>query len=34
MIKLDYHGVRDIANEWFSLYLKNRKQFASISDHI
>ena len=34
MIKLDYHSVRGIANEWFSLYLKNRKQFASISDHI
>ena len=29
-----YHGVRGIANEWFPSYLKNRKQFVSISGHI
>ena len=32
--KLDYYGVRGIANEWFASYLKNRKQFVSIGDHI
>ena len=25
--KLDYYGVRGIANEWFVSYLKSRKQF-------
>ena len=32
--KLDYYGVRRIANEWFASYLKNRKQFVSIGGHI
>ena len=32
--KLDYYGVRRIENEWFALYLKNRKQFVSIGGHI
>ena len=32
--KLDYDGVRGIANEWFTSYLKRRKQFVSISGHI
>ena len=32
--KLDYYGVRGIANEWFASYLKNRKKFVSISGHI
>ena len=32
--KLDYCGVRGIANEWFASHLKNRKQLFSIDDHI
>ena len=32
--KLDYFGVRGIANERFASYLKNRKQFVLIGDHI
>ena len=32
--KLDCYGVRGIANEWFALYLKSRKQFASIGGHV
>ena len=32
--KLDYYDVRGNANEWFALYLKDRKQFVSIGGHI
>ena len=32
--KLDYYGVRGIANEWFASHLKNKKQFVSIGCHI
>ena len=32
--KLDYYGVRGIANEWFASNLTNRKQFVSIGGHI
>ena len=32
--KLDYYHVRGITNEWFTSYLKNRKQFVSIGDYI
>ena len=28
--KVDYYGIRGIANEWFCSYLKKRKQFVSI----
>lgn len=28
--KLEYYGIRGIANDWFSSYLKNRSQFVSI----
>ena len=30
--KLDYYGIRGIANEWFCSYLKKRKQFVSIQN--
>ena len=30
--KLEHYGIRGVANEWFSSYLKNRAQFASISN--
>ena len=29
--KLNYHGIRGIANNWFSSYLQNRTQFFSIN---
>ena len=30
--KLDYFGIRGIANEWFYSYLKKGKQFVSIQN--
>ena len=32
--KLDFYGMRDIANDWFSSYLKKRKQFADIENNM
>ena len=32
--KLDYNGIRGIANEWFCSYLKKRKQFVSIQNNM
>ena len=32
--KLDYYGIRGIANEWFCFYLKKRKQFVSIQNNM
>ena len=31
--KLDFYGVRGLANEWFKSYLNGRKQFVSIDDN-
>ena len=30
--KLEHDGIRGVTNEWFSSYLKNRKQFVSIGN--
>ena len=32
--KLDYCGIRGMANEWFCSYLKKRKQFVSIENNM
>ena len=32
--KLDYYGIRGIANEWSCSYLKKRKQFVSIENNM
>ena len=29
--KLDHYGIRGVANNWFTPYLSNRKQFVSIN---
>ena len=34
LTKFEYYGIRGIANEWFTSYLFDRKQFVSINDHI
>ncbi len=31
---MEYYGVRGIANQWFSSYLINRKQFVSVGNAI
>ena len=32
LTKLEYHGIKGIANTWFSSYLSNRHQYVSIGD--
>ena len=34
LTKFEYYRIRGIANEWFTFYLFDRKQFVSINDHI
>ena len=34
LAKLEYYGIRGIANSWFKSYLFNKKQFVSINGHI
>ena len=29
--KLNYSGIRGVANQWFAIYLANRKQYVQIS---
>ena len=32
--KLDYFGIKGIANKWFCSYLKKRKQFVSVQNNV
>ena len=33
LAKLEHHGICGFANEWFRLYLSNRKRYVSINGH-